>query len=175
MKVLIFSDSHNTTYYMTKIIEIYKNQIDVIIHLGDCVEDLDIIKEDYKIPVYQVKGNNDRFDFYPLSQIASICGVKFYLTHGHKERVYYDIDTIFMNAVREECSIALFGHTHAIHMELYEGILIINPGSISYPRDGARKTFAIVDVISPNEISAEIYGYENNVIQILKSKNIKKQ
>ena len=42
------------------------------------------------------------------------------------------------------CAAALFGHTHVAMMEEKDGLLILNPGSVSRPRNG-KASFAVLE------------------------------
>ena len=49
------------------------------------------------------------------------------------------IEGIYQEALDRECDIAMYGHTHRPFLEERGGITILNPGSLSYPRQEGRK------------------------------------
>ena len=54
MKALVFSDSHGYIKNMIKAIDHFKDEIDIIIHLGDYVDDVSELLYLYDIPIYNV-------------------------------------------------------------------------------------------------------------------------
>ena len=145
MKLLIFSDSHYRTEPMYSVAEKYSSVIDGIIHLGDCTEDISGFKTICPdIPIYNVRGNNDYENGCPAERTVPIAGHKIFMTHGHRQRVYYNTDTLYYTAEQNGADIALFGHTHVPYLQNENGILIMNPGSISLPRSSVEKTFAFL-------------------------------
>ncbi len=140
-KILIISDSHGWDDNMKKVIEEQK-PMDVLIHLGDVEDSEDLIptlvNPDCK--VYIVKGNNDYFSEDLPNEIQfELCGHNILLTHGHTFGVNMGVDRIVEEAQAHGCDIAMFGHTHRPYFDTIEGVTLINPGSISYPRQKDRK------------------------------------
>ena len=62
----------------------------------------------------------------------------FYMSHGH----IYSPDNL---PPMPEGSVFLSGHTHVLMAERRGGILCVNPGSVSLPKNGNPKTYAIYD------------------------------
>lgn len=137
MNILVFSDSHGRALGMYGLIE--SEQPDAVIHLGDYYEDACDLRRSYpNLPVYAVRGNNDYDPDAPLFAVIAPGGVRMYLTHGHRERAAWsDCGVIPARAAEEGCALALYGHTHLRHDETAGGVRVMNPGSISLPRDGA--------------------------------------
>ena len=51
----------------------------------------------------------------------------------------------------------LFGHTHYPEIEMQEGILVINPGSLTFPRQRGRKfSYAVMEAEEGKDLQAEI-------------------
>ena len=51
----------------------------------------------------------------------------------------------------------LFGHTHYPEIEMQEGILVINPGSLTFPRQRVRKfSYAVMEAEEGKDLQAEI-------------------
>lgn len=152
MKVLVFADSHERLSSMYDIIE--NHNPNMIIHLGDCVEDIRTVMRSYpNIECNYVCGNNDYYSEAPMSKVAKIGGVTMYLTHGHMERVYGSNVGILPRVARENgASMAFFGHTHRYFNKVVDGIHIINPGSISLPRDG--KASCVLMIVENGQVKS---------------------
>ena len=46
----------------------------------------------------------------------------------------------------------MFGHTHKPYLETKDGVTILNPGSLSYPRqEGRRPSYMIMDIDEAGE------------------------
>lgn len=144
MKVLVFSDSHGNTKYMTKAIDFFTD-IDTIIHLGDYSDDIDKIKKQYSDKKFvQVAGNND-FTNIEDEKIVTINGYKVFLTHGHLYDAYWGIDKLFYKSKEIGSDVCLYGHTHTPLAYFEDDVLILNPGSISFPRGFSHTTTLIID------------------------------
>lgn len=165
MKVIIFSDSHGNIKNMQNAIEKFKNEIVGIIHLGDYVEDLEKIKKIFKDKTFiQVAGNNDFTDI-PNEKIIDINGHKIFLTHGHEYNVYFGIDRLYYKLCEIGINVGLYGHTHKPFVFYEDDFLILNPGSISFPRGSSICTFIIIDFL--DEINYKFYGiFEDGIKQI---------
>lgn len=145
MKAIVFSDSHNSVWLMNDLVKKFQSKIDCIIHLGDCTEDTSDF-EMKGIRLFQIRGNNDYDSLYPSERTITLASKRIYMTHGHRQKVYYGTDTLYYTAAQEQADIALFGHTHIPYLENEGGIIVMNPGSISLPRGGNEKTFAFITI-----------------------------
>ncbi len=165
MKVLVFSDSHANIKNMKKAINMFENEIQAIIHLGDYVEDIEKCKKKYKDKLFlQVAGNND-FTNIPNEKIVDINGHKVFLTHGHEYNVYFGIDRLYYRLNEIGVNIALYGHTHKPLVFFEDDFLILNPGSISFPRGFSVCTFLIMEFL--DDISYKFYGiFEDGIKEI---------
>lgn len=135
MKILVLSDSHSALSFMRHCIDSVKP--DIVIHLGDYFRDAEAMTEEYPaIRFYQVPGNCDRRRLMePVPEILTpeICGVRFFLTHGHLHGVKTFLDKLILDAFRSGAEIALFGHTHEAYCQKEpEGLWVMNPGSCGY-------------------------------------------
>lgn len=137
MRILVISDTHR---HLGSVMDLLggPHQFDRILHLGDLVKDAEDIQSFSGLPVDCVAGNCDwSSSGDPYSRILEIAGKRIYMTHGHMEHVKRSDHLIRKIMVEENCDIGLFGHTH-MAMTGYEGDrILMNPGSISLPRDGA--------------------------------------
>lgn len=140
MKVLILSDSHRSD--LVKDILKKERFCDAFIHLGDGGSDmLDTGEYTGGRPVYNVKGNCDMASYnFPVRLISYFDSVKFYACHGHTHDVKRDLTAIFYAARQENCTLALFGHTHIPTKEEYDGVTLFNPGSAMNGRYGILET-----------------------------------
>ena len=112
------------------------NDSDVLIHLGDNINDVKLLSEGFKGKVYSVVGNCDYERNGQVEQVIEIEGKKFLITHGHKYTVKYGLDKIYYRGLELGVDGVIFGHTHR-KVALKEGNMwIINPGSPSIPKDG---------------------------------------
>lgn len=117
----------------------------MLIHLGDNVDDILIIKRYYNGKIVNVKGNCDFSTNTPYDRLEEVCGKKIFLTHGHRYGVKENLFRLRYKALEAQADIVLYGHTHIGQIDFEEGIWYINPGSVSQPRDGDR-SFAIISI-----------------------------
>lgn len=144
MRIAVISDTHR----MTKFIHLAENLIkdaDVLIHLGDNVEDVDILKQNFNGEIYAVSGNCDYSAKYPKEGIVEFNGVKIFYTHGDLYGVKSTINNIYYRGRELGVDIVLFGHTHEHGIERTNDITLMNPGSISLPRVKGRYV-GIIDI-----------------------------
>lgn len=144
MRVAIVSDTHG----VTSVIEYIKtllNDSDVLIHLGDSINDSKILASDFNGEVYAVVGNCDYEKSGDVEKVIEIENKKFLITHGHKYAVKYGLDRIYYRGMELGVDGIIFGHTHRKIAVNQNGIWIINPGSPSLPKDGDA-TIAFMDI-----------------------------
>ena len=142
MRIGVVSDTHRDKSSIEQLGDKIK-ALDMLIHLGDNVEDISIIKRYYKGEIINVKGNCDFFTTTPNDRLIEVCGKKIFLTHGHKYGVKDGLLKLKYKALEFGANIVLYGHTHIGKIDFKEGIWFINPGSASLPRD-IGKSFAII-------------------------------
>ena len=108
--------------------------------------------------VVNVAGNCDwGYHGAEDEELVTAAGSKIFLTHGHLYGVKSN-PANFLLAVREKgANIGVFGHTHVAFIKKINGILLINPGSLSYPRDGKGQSFMVLELAEGKE--PEIYHY----------------
>lgn len=146
MKIAIISDSHRARSYMDKAIEIIKKEeIDLIVHAGDNFADSKYFNQKTEIPVLAVAGNCD-YENVETEIDFEFEGVKFFLTHGHHYGVKYGLEILAQQASAKNADIAIFGHSHVKKNCHIANVEIINPGSLSMPRDGSERSFVIMDL-----------------------------
>ncbi len=146
MKILIVSDSHGREENLKKAIN-QEESIDMLIHLGDSNGNIDYIKGLVNCPVHIVCGNNDFFCNVESDLLINILDYRVFLTHGHRYGVNYDLDRIKSIGRQLEVDIIMYGHTHRPHLETSGDIWVINPGSITLPRQKDKKpTYLIMEI-----------------------------
>lgn len=153
MKYFIASDIHGSFKYLSKLYErMQAEKPDKLLILGDIlyhgprndlpdgyepkkvIELLNSIKND----IIAVRGNCEAevdsmvLDFPCMSDYAIVMTENkkyMYLTHGH----IYNPDKL---PPIKDGSIFLYGHTHIKVLQKSNNIYVMNPGSISIPKDG---------------------------------------
>ncbi|TVP91463.1 metallophosphoesterase family protein [Alkalibacterium sp.] len=165
MKLIIVSDNHGDTYYMEEILSIYENEVDSWIHCGDSE-----MKENH--PLWQnyktVIGNMDYATGFELERLVEFKENKFLVVHGHKHAVKQSNEEMKKRAKEEGVDIVFFGHTHIPSVEQEDGILFINPGSLTQPRDRNVGTYLLMDLDRDSEeVSLVFYDQNHNKLEEL--------
>lgn len=158
MKILVISDIHGSSYYANKINEIYKRETpDKIILLGDLYYhgprnpltkeynpmEVSKILNNLKDIILCTKGNCDsevdemisEFKFEESIEMT-IDGLRFFFTHGHK----YNMDNIPNNI-----DVIVYGHFHTGFIKEKDGVICVNAGSISLPKNNTKHSYLIID------------------------------
>lgn len=150
MKVLVVSDSHKDLQNIHTVIRtIGLSNIDLLLHCGDHADDAIRLKNIYsQLTIDYVYGNCDGLSYGTNRQkVIEIGGVPVFLTHGDKHNVKSgDYDELFIEAQAYESKVALCGHTHCAYFRKKEEIILLNPGSISLPRDSHYPSYGILDI-----------------------------
>lgn len=158
MKIGVISDSHGSEKNILEVIKKFNN-VDAIFHLGDFGKDIDLLKR-YVDKVYYVLGNCDYMSEGVNELFLELEGVKILLTHGHKYGVKYTIDRLYYRALELKANLVVFGHTHIPMNIEVDGLQILNPGSITFPKGNLGKSYAIIDIIE-DKIDVNIYELYN--------------
>lgn len=140
MKILIVSDTHRIDDNLKKVIE-EETPIDMLIHLGDAEGSEYLIEEwvNEGCELQMVRGNNDFFSSLEREIELELGPHRILLTHGHYYNVSLGVENLREEAMERGCDIAMYGHTHRPFWEEENGVTILNPGSLSYPRQEGRK------------------------------------
>ena len=159
MRLLVISDTHKKIRGVLNLLK-GDHRFDAIIHLGDMVEDAEDLHHISGLPVYYVAGNCDWGSHYGKSEkVIELMGKRIYICHGHLARVKESDDVLRRLIINEGYDMALYGHSHVASIR-YEGeAILMNPGSISLPRDG-RPSFGVISIdehgnIHPNIVRVE--------------------
>jgi len=152
MKVMIVSDTHRAHEGLEKMLQ-RNGRPDLLIHLGDVEGCKDKIMQMAGCPVEMVCGNCDNgfLDDLPLEKIIYIGNSKVLLVHGHTWRVNFTLANLINYAKSIDADYVMFGHTHKPLLEREGALTIVNPGSISYPRQDNRRQSGIMMYIDDDE------------------------
>jgi putative phosphoesterase len=144
LKALIISDSHGLRDELTVISERHINDVDVMIHCGDSELELNANElQHYKV----VRGNCDFIGAFPEEIVHSLGDYKLFATHGHLYGIKQSLQSLYYRSLEVGASVVCFGHSHVMGVEMIEGVLFINPGSILLPRLRKEKTYAILETV----------------------------
>lgn len=143
MKILIVSDTHGREKNLMKVLE-KVGQIDHLIHLGDVEGSEELICTMTEAPVTMVAGNNDFYSDLPREEILTLGDYRALLTHGHYYYVGMGHERLREEARNKKVDIVMYGHTHMPCIDQSEGLTILNPGSLSLPRQEGREPSYIV-------------------------------
>lgn len=158
MKFFVISDTHGR---LEKVYKVYEklNNIDMIIHLGDYSRDAETIEETLGVDVIYVRGNMDGAFGEDSRKILETEYGKILLAHGHVDNVKNSYQNILYKAEELGCKAAFFGHTHQPFYGEFNGIHLLNPGSLPLPRGGSKSSYAIVNTTEA-ELRASIILYD---------------
>ena len=149
-KIMVVSDTHRHHENLKKALK-PEGLIDMLIHLGDAEGEEDYIRELADCEVRMVAGNNDYFSELKRETVIKIGKYNVLLTHGHYYYVSVGLDFIKEEGIGRSMDIVMFGHTHRPVIEINKEVTLINPGSISYPRQNDKKPTYIIMEIDDNE------------------------
>ena len=173
MKFLVASDIHGSLYYLNKIIEHFENtNADKLILLGDLYyhgprnplpkdyNPMEVSKKlnQIKDKLMVIKGNCDAevdemISDFPFEEhlTLKINEKIFYFTHGH----HNNIDNI-----PEKIDVLVYGHFHTGFIKEKDGVLCVNSGSVSLPKNNTANSFLII-----TDEFIELRDIENNLIE----------
>lgn len=159
MKILIVSDTHRKDDNLKRVLD-EQMPLDMLIHLGDAEGSEYLIENwvndgcDLKL----VMGNNDFFSDLEREIEVEIGPHRALLTHGHYYNVSLGVENLRKEAKARGCDIAMYGHTHRPYLEAGEDVTILNPGSLSYPRQEGRKaSYMIMETDADGEMRIQTY------------------
>lgn len=161
MKTIIASDIHGSAYYCRLLLDFVRwEEADTLLLLGDTLyhgprndlprdyapKEVTAMLTALEIPVFGVRGNCDaEIDQtvlgFPIMADYSlmICARrKIFITHGH----LYTPDE---HPALLPGDAFLFGHIHVPVCEEHEGILILNPGSVSIPKEDSPHSCMVLE------------------------------
>ena len=132
MKILLVSDTHGNNEALDLLTKTYPD-MDLYLHLGDSESD------EYSIyPFRSVKGNCDHFGDFPEYLVIPTPRGNLFAQH----RPYPNSDLLRQYSIK----IFAYGHTHVRKYSEESGIIVVNPGAISFARDSFDYSYAIMDI-----------------------------
>lgn len=161
MKMLIASDVHGSSYYCKLLVDaFYQEKADKMLLLGDLlyhgprndlpkdyspkavIEMLNALKDS----ILCVRGNCDTevdqmvLDFPVLADYAyvSVDGIDIFATHGH---IFNENNLPKL----KNCDMLLYGHTHIPVCKKVNRFTIINPGSVSIPKENSANGYIVFE------------------------------
>ena len=174
MKIGILSDTHGSSLYFDKAMELLSD-CDILLHAGDILyhgprNDLpkgynpkELIKKLNETDnILFVKGNceadvDQMVLNHPIQSpyaVAQFNELRFVLNHGYTE----SREEIIEKSKMMNADFLILGHTHVKEFTIDDGLIVINPGSTSIPKDGTHSV-AIVEInTEDNEDSLEHCG-----------------
>lgn len=161
MRVVIVSDTHGRLGDLQEAVERSK-PVDWVLHLGDVEGQQDEIADIAAMAgakVAMVSGNNDFFSTLRKELELVIGGVRIFMTHGHQYGVYQGTERIKNQGLMRGADVVMYGHTHAPLLEIDEenNITVLNPGSVSYPRQmGRQRTYIVMEIMQDKKVNYEI-------------------
>ena len=161
MKILVASDIHGSAYYCRKMLaSSEKEGAERMLLLGDILyhgprndlpkeyapKEVIAMLNAHKDEIYAVRGNCEAEVDQMVLQfpvLADYCLLPLkhkmiYATHGH----IYNADHL---PPMKEGDVLLHGHTHVLKAEQREGFILLNPGSVSIPKEENVPSYAVLD------------------------------
>lgn len=160
LRILVMSDSHGRNENVELAIAQVREEIgefQMLIHLGD-VGDARELESLAGVPCYIVRGNTDYDAKLLNANVIEAGGHRIFATHGHLYQVDMRLDLLRFAALENDCDIAMYGHTHVPYLEEDpDDITILNPGSISKPRQADhRYTYMVMEIDDEDEVTYEL-------------------
>lgn len=153
----MFSDSHGRIDHVMDIIKQYP-KAEAVFHCGDICGEEERLRNATPHPVCIVRGNCDYSRELKECIITRFAGKKIALCHGHRYLMAGgSVDALRYWGMEQEADIVLFGHTHVPFVEQTSSLTLLNPGSISRPRQADYiPTYAVLEIEENGEIKIDI-------------------
>ncbi|MDP4090576.1 MAG: phosphodiesterase [Bacillota bacterium] len=175
MKLLFVSDIHGSFYYANKAMEAFhRENADHIVLLGDELyhgprnplpkdynpkETAELLNK-FAHKIIAVRGNCDSevdqmvLDFPIMADYSTVLfsGRRLFLTHGH----IFNMDNM---PKLSKGDVLIYGHTHVPVAEKKDGIFVINPGSVTLPKENNPNTYGVLedDVFKIKEFDGNLF------------------
>ena len=168
-EIIIVSDNHGAKDGLVKVHQHHAGA-NCFLHCGDSNLEPD---DEVMRPFLTIKGNTDYLENYPDDDYLQLpIGERIWMVHGHDHGVRRGIDMLVrfarLAAITQgvrPIHIVVYGHTHKVDVQMQNEVLVINPGSITQPRDGKRCTYARLQITS--------HAYEIQILDVSDHKVIK--
>ena len=157
MKVLIVSDTHGRDENLEIVIN-REAPFDMLVHCGDVEGREFYIEALAECPCSIVSGNNDFFSDLPREEEFWIGEYHILITHGHYYGVSVGTERLKEEAMLRGIDIVMYGHTHRPEIDMEDQVTVLNPGSLSYPRQiGRRPSFLMMEIDGAGEAHYTIH------------------
>lgn len=179
MKYMFASDIHGSSYYCRKMFRAFREEkAERLVLLGDLLyhgprndlpkeyapKEVIAMLNENKQYIYAVRGNCEAevdqmvLEFPVMADycILEIDRKTFYATHGH----VYNQNNL---PPFKDGDILIHGHTHVLKADRMENYILLNPGSVSIPKEGNPHTYAIFE----NGIFS-IKDFDGNIVKEIK-------
>ena len=172
MKILVLSDSHRNVEILTEVLGAVSKDISCVFFLGDCYEDIMPAKDIHAhIVFYAVRGNCDFGFGNPDEGFVTISGANILFCHGHKYGVKHSLDRLLEAGIDREADVCLYGHTHCPEIMRKNGVLLFNPGSISFPKHSPNPSYGILTIENGLISASVIERYDIGKFRLLYSES----
>lgn len=155
MKIIVVSDTHGSEVNLEYVLENEK-PFDRLIHLGDVDDQDEYIEVLAECPCDFVRGNCDYLSDLPAEVVVTFEEKRALITHGHYYYVSYGEEEILEEARQRGVQLVMYGHTHMPSVTDYGDMIVMNPGSLTFPRQKGRRPSYIILEIQDGKVDAEI-------------------
>lgn len=157
MRVLIVSDTHRRHDNYLEAVKRCK-PLDMVIHCGDVEGGEYLIAEAAGCPVEIVRGNNDYFSDLPREKEVQLGKYRVLVVHGHQYCVNLGHQALVEEAVERGVDMVMYGHTHRPVISQERGVTVVNPGSLTYPRqEGKCPSYVLMETDRSGEAGFQIF------------------
>ncbi len=143
-KIVVVSDNHGLYGVLADVLEVHKDA-SVFVHCGDVELNDNLLNK-----FYVVNGNNDYFKQFDDHILLSIYDKKYYITHGHEYMRFDRHKKLAQKGSDLNVDIVFYGHEHVYQETLLDNLILLNPGSLYYNRDGNPPSYATINVSENN-------------------------
>ncbi len=163
MRIGIISDTHGSAIAWEQAMELFRD-VELIVHAGDMLyhgprnplpagyepKKLASLINAAPVPVIIARGNCDAdvdqvMVNWPLQSpyaFIQVDGLRLLVNHGHTMTP----EQMLTQAQRHRANLFVFGHSHLASLAKSDGVLLLNPGSPSLPKDERETaTVAVAD------------------------------
>jgi len=167
MRILIVSDTHGREYNLETVLE-KVGKFDFFIHLGDVEDGEEYIRSLIGgVQLAMVAGNNDFYTDLSGEAVFSLKGHRIMVTHGHYYYVSRGVEYLVKAAREKGADIVMYGHTHRPDLQYMEGVTVLNPGSLTLPRQpGRQPTWAIMEIDQKKEVTVTFYCLDGEEMKL---------
>lgn len=152
MRVLVVSDTHGYAERIKLVLD-QEGEFDVLIHCGDIEGQENYIRNLADWRCFMVRGNNDGASFLEREITTNLGDDRIMIVHGHQYGVSLGIERLREEAKSRGVKLCFFGHTHKPYNETFGNLTMINPGSLTYPRQIGRKhTYLVMEIDRDHDV-----------------------